>query len=224
MLPAAALEVARHHFPVLGALTAEQRDELAATSDVLRIPDRAEVFDVGSPCRAFALVTSGVIRVSVASTAGREVVLYRVRPGESCTVTASCVVAGSPYPARGTAEGEVLAVGVPVPLFRRLVDHNPAVRGYLLEHFSSRVAQLTELVTAVVFHRLDARLADRLLELGPDVRRSHQELADELGSTREMVSRLLESLADDGLVELARRHVRVLAPDDLRARFASTVK
>lgn len=224
MLPDAAFEVARRHFPVLAELSDSDRADLVSMSDVLRVPDRTVVFDVGSPCRAFALVTAGVIRVSVASAAGREVVLYRVRPGESCTVTASCVVAGSPYPARGTAESDVLAVGVPAPLFRRLLDHNAAVRGYLLGHFSSRVAQLTELVTQVVFHRLDARLADRLLELGPEVRRSHQELADELGSTREMVSRLLESLADDGLVELARRHVRVLAPDDLRARIAPTVK
>lgn len=224
MLPDAAFEVAHRHFPVLGSLTAEQQDELAGASELLRVRDRTEVFDVGTPCRAFALVTAGRIRVSVASMTGREVVLYRVRPGQSCTVTAACVVDGSPYPARGTAEGDVLAVAVPVPLFRRLIEHNSGVRQYVLGHFSSRVAQLTELVTQVVFHRLDARLATRLIELGPDVRRSHQELADELGSTREMVSRLLESMADDGLVALGRRHVRVLEPDDLRTRFTVTVK
>jgi CRP/FNR family transcriptional regulator len=224
MLPDAALEVARRHFPVLATLTAAELDALASASDMLRFPDRTTVFDTGSPCHAFAFVTAGAIRVSVASTAGREVVLYRVRPGQSCTVTAACIVDGSSYPARGTAEGEVLAVGVPVQLFRRLLDDNPAVRSYLLEVFSSRVNQLSALVTQVVFYRLDARLADRLLELGPEVRRSHQELADELGSTREMVSRLLEGMADEGVVELGRRSVRVLAPEALRARFASTVK
>jgi CRP/FNR family transcriptional regulator len=145
-------------------------------------------------------------------------VLYRVRPGESCTVTVSCLVSGSPYPATGLVERDLTALAISRSAFRDLVDRSPVFRRFVLEIFSARMTHLMELVHEVAFNKLDQRLASRLLELGPEVGMSHSELADELGTSRVIVSRILESFADEGLVSLGRRLVSVEDPDRLEGR------
>ena len=167
------------------------------------------LFRLGDRCEGFGFVLDGSIKVSISSESGREMVLYRVRPGESCTVTVSCLVNDSPYPAEGVAETELEAVSIPRALFGVLVESSQEFRQFVLEIFSSRVNHLMELVNEVAFNKLDRRLASKLLELGPVVTMTHQELAGELGTSREMVSRLLENFADQGLVTLGRKRVEL---------------
>jgi CRP/FNR family transcriptional regulator len=140
---------------------------------------------------------------------GRGLVLYRVGPGESCTVTMSCLISNSPYPATGVVETELQAVVVPKAAFNRQMERSRVFRNFVLEIFSARVVHLMELINQVAFNKLDQRLAGRLLELGPVITMSHQELAEELGTKREIVSRILESLADEGAVLLGRRRIEV---------------
>ena len=158
-------------------------------------------------------------RVSAQSRGGRELVLYRVRPGQTCTVTASCLLSGAPYPARGVVEDPISGVFLSRPTFRELVDSSAPFRDFVFSILTSRIDHLMEVVSEVAFHKLDLRLASRLLELGPTIEMTHQQLADEIGSTREMVSRILEAFADRGWVGLGRKRIEIIDVDALRGEI-----
>jgi len=202
-------ERARKAFGVLQHLEPELVERVVLQGTEVRMPEGEKMFHPGDSCDGFGFIVEGSIKVGMSSESGRELVLYRVRPGESCTVTVSCLVNDTPYPASGVVEEALTGVSVPKGLFNELIERSPVFRRFVLEIFSIRTALLLELVNQVAFNKLDQRLAARLLELGPVVAMTHQQLADELGTTREIVSRILESFADQGAVCLERKRISV---------------
>ena len=206
------LDRARAAFGALDRLEPELLKQVQREGQAVQMPPRSWLFRLGDRCEGFGFVIDGRVRVSISSDSGREMVLYRVRPGESCTVTVSCLVNNRPYPAEGMAEEALEAVSIPRALFNDLIERSPGFRQFVLEIFGTRVNHLMELVNEVAFNKLDQRLASRLIELGPVVTMTHQELAGELGTSREMVSRLLEDFADRGLVTLGRKRIAIEDP------------
>lgn len=206
-------------YPVLGKLPAALRQRVGEALQRIDLPPGTVVFDERQPCRGFPFVLGGAIRVAKLSASGRELPLYRVLAGESCIITSSCLLGHVDYNARGVSEGETTLVLLPRPLFDEMMGE-PAFRDFVFALFSERMAELMQLVEEVAFRKLDQRLAALLLGKGRTVRATHQQLADELGSVREMVSRLLKGFAEQGLVRLGREQVEVLDPAGLR-RVAS---
>ncbi|GIX28720.1 MAG: Crp/Fnr family transcriptional regulator [Burkholderiales bacterium] len=202
-------------YPFLARLAPPLRSRIEQEAQAAALPSGAIVFDERQPCRGFPFVLGGAVRVSKLSPGGRELFLYRVRPGESCIITSSCLLGEARYNARGTAEGETELVLLPAPVFTELLA-TPEFRTFVFRLFSERLADLMRLVEEVAFRKLDQRLAALLLKRGRTVRATRQQLADELGSVREMVSRLLGSFADQGLVALGRERILVLDPEGLR--------
>lgn len=203
------LDRARAAFGALDRLEPALLDQVKSGGEEVQMPSGSWLFRLGDRCDGFGFVIDGRVKVSVSSESGREMVLYRVRPGESCTVTVSCLINNNPYPAVGIAEEDLVAVSIPQALFNDLVERSPVFRQFVLEVFSTRVNHLMELINEVAFNKLDQRLASRLLELGPVVTMTHQEIAGELGTSREIVSRLLENFADQGLVSLGRKRIEI---------------
>jgi CRP/FNR family transcriptional regulator len=203
-------------FPTLRDAPPECLDLLARETQLLQVPAGTRLFDEQARCTAFPLVLDGAIRVSKISAHGREIMLYRVAPGESCVLTSGCLLGHIDYAATGIAESAVTLIAVPLPLFELLLARHEPFRRHVFELFGARLADLMLLVEEVAFHRLDQRLAALLLARGPVLRTTHQALADELGSVREMVSRLLGSFAGRGLVQLAREQIDVIDEDGLR--------
>lgn len=206
-------------YPVLGKLPAALRQRVGEALQRIDLPPGTVVFDERQPCRGFPFVLGGAIRVAKLSASGRELPLYRVLAGESCIITSSCLLGHVDYNARGVSEGETTLVLLPRPLFDEMMGE-PAFRDFVFALFSERMAELMQLVEEVAFRKLDQRLAALLLGKGRTVRATHQQLADELGSVREMISRLLKGFAEQGLVRLGREQVEVLDPAGLR-RVAS---
>jgi CRP/FNR family transcriptional regulator len=201
-------------YPVLRQLPAPLAQRFADCQP-LTVPAGAVLFDVHQPCQGFPLVTAGSIRVVKPAANGRELPLYRVVPGESCIITTSCLLGHADYNARGIADTESTLVLLPRDLFDQLLDQ-PAFRSFVFNLFSERIADLMQLVEEVAFRKLDQRLAGLLLGKGHTIHATHQQLADELGSVREMVSRLLKNFAEQGLVRLGREQVEILDPAGLR--------
>lgn len=200
--------------PGMDALAASLAAEVEAQAVLLGAPAGTLLFDEDSPCTGMLVLDAGAVRVSRTTPAGRELLLYRVRPGETCVLTLSCLLGQSSYPARGTAETEVAGVFLPAALFDRLVAASPPFRAFVFAAFSARLRGVLELAAAVTFDRLDRRLAAALLERVErtgllELAVTHQQLADELGCAREPVSRLLEGLEQRGVVVLGRGRVRV---------------
>jgi CRP/FNR family transcriptional regulator len=205
----------RSLYPALASLHEAVLGAALDRSQLICVPAGTPMFGEGSPCRQFPLVLAGSIRVAKCSD-GRELQLYRVTPGESCVLTGGCLVGGRDYPATGVVERDARLVVLPKAVFDELLATHEPFRQYVFSLFAERLADLMTLVEAVAFHRLDRRLAAALLGRGRVVELTHQQLADELGSVREIVTRVLRSFADQGLVRSSRGAVEVLDAAGLR--------
>jgi CRP/FNR family transcriptional regulator len=202
-------------YPALASLPDALRARVLAESAALTLDTGTRLFATGDRVQGFPLVLEGTVRVAKTGAQGRELVLYRVGPGEGCILTSSCLLGDAPYSAEGTVERPVRLLVLPRPLFDALLEHAP-FRAFVFQLFSARLAELTELVEAVAFRRLDARLAERLLGRGAKLRITHQQLALELGTVREIVSRMLKNFEEQGLVALGREQIEIVDPAGLR--------
>ena len=174
-----------------------------------KVPAGTTMFDAHSPCAGFPLVLSGTVKVLQRYPNGREMPLYKVRPGESCLLSGSCLLGHSDYTASGIAETDVELLVVPPTDFHAMIASDEAFRNHVFSLFGDRLATLMSLVEAIAYQKLDQRLASLLLAKGESVHATHQALADELGSVREIVSRLLRAFEDKGWVDLARERILI---------------
>lgn len=197
-------------------MSAARFEELFSHAHISKFATGTVIFDEHQPCQGFPLLLSGSIRVIKASSSGRELQLYRVSAGESCILSSSCLLGHSRYLARGIVESDVEMVILSPATFRILMTELPAFRDYIFGLFSERITDLMELVSAVAFQKLDRRLATLLLNKNSPITSTHQALADELGSAREIVSRLLKGFAEQGWVKLGREQILITNADALK--------
>lgn len=202
-------------YPVLQELPGGLRGRIAAAVQPMTVPAGTVLFDEHQPCQGFPFVLTGSIRVVKLASNGRELPLYKVLPGESCIITSSCLLGHADYSARGITESETTLVLLPRALFDEMLRET-SFRDFVFDLFAERIAELMQLVEEVAFRKLDQRLANLLLGKGRQLHTTHQHLADELGSVREMVSRLLKGFADQGFVRLGREQIEILDPAGLR--------
>lgn len=204
-------------YPPLAGLADERLDRLLQPQSLMHLPAGTCVFSENQPCSGFPLLLNGSIKVVKQAASGRELMLYRVTPGGSCIISSSCLLGRSDYNARGIAEAPLTLLALPVAEFGRLlVDHAP-FRDFVFHLFAERIGELMQLVEEVAFARLDQRLAKLILARQTDTLAvTHQQLADELGSVREIVSRLLKGFAAQGLVALGREQLTVIDRDGLQ--------
>ena len=201
---------------MLGELPPSQLDDVLGVAAVMHLPAGSVVFDEEQACQGFPLLLSGSVRVIKASPNGRELQLYRVGPGESCILTSSCLLGHDHYHARGVVEQDAELVLLPPAAFRKLVSSSEPFRNYVFDLFSDRLTDLMQLVSAVAFQKLDQRLAALLAGKSGTLHATHQALADELGSVREIVSRLLKQFEEQGWVRLGREKVEIFDAEALR--------
>ncbi|MBN0988466.1 Crp/Fnr family transcriptional regulator [Amphritea pacifica] len=199
-------------FPLL-----QQLDEvgLAILSRAQRVqlPADQVVFHQGSACTHFIIVVSGVVKVLGRNANGRELVLYRIENQGSCVLTTSCLLGAEDYPAEGITETEVTAFLIPLSEFQRAIAESEGLRRFIFDSYGERLAKLIGLVQEIAFERIEKRLARYLIEhVGPGfvLLRSHQEIADELGTAREVVSRQLKQFEQKEWVALSRNQVLFL--------------
>jgi CRP/FNR family transcriptional regulator len=197
-------------YPLLSQLPANLLTRVRSELKPVRADDGHQLFNVGDSCTALPLLVAGSIRVTKPLPTGRSMPLYTLNPGELCSLSVSCLLSDVAYPAAAQAAGEVVGAAMPKRLFRTLVDENQAFRKEVLGLFAAKLCFLMTLIEEMAMTRLDGRLADLLIARGPVIMATHQALADELGTAREVVSRILEHFEQNGLVRLGRSRVDVL--------------
>ena len=220
MLTQAVYEVLERTFPVMNGLAGPVRESVSKVGEHQLVPARAVLFEDGDACRWFPLVLRGSVRVVKSSAEGREMSLYRIEPGQFCLLTSSCLLGRAAYSARAEAREASELVLLPPACFEQLLDGHAPFRTMVFGLFSERLAELMQLVEEVAFRRLDQRLASLLVSRGPEICASHQKLADELGSVRVIISRILGSFEERGWVSLGRERVQILDREAL-ARLAA---
>lgn len=190
--------------------------EVSALLPPMTVPADTVLFSENATCQGFPLVIEGEIKVSRNSSDGRSLELYRVVAGELCLVSSASLFRAQPLSACGITTKPSTFLLIRPELFKRWIE-TPAFRNDVLGLFAERMADLTALVDAVAFHRLDRRLAAALLGRGQQLSLTHQALADELGTVREMITRLLRRFERDGWVALGREQITILNSAALRA-------
>lgn len=216
-LESATLERLCGLYPALGELAPALRAEvLAHDAQALAVPAGATLFEEGAPCQGFPMVLAGEVRVARGSPQGRSLELYRVTPGEVCVASTSCLFGHGLLAAHGVAAQASELVVLSPRGFERWTAHAP-FRRFVFGVFADRLAELMALAEAVAFQRLDQRLAATLLGHGTVVQATHQALADELGTVREIVTRLLKRFERQGWVRVGRERVELVDAAALRA-------
>lgn len=194
-------------FPGLASLENSVRDILVGQSRIVTVPEGAIIFGPGKAPENFLLLLDGTVRVQQVSDNGREIVRYRVHSGESCVLTTACLLAYEDYSAEGVAETEVRAVAVPRGVFEDLIARSGTFRRFVFTAYSKRITDLFFVIEEIAFRRVDIRMAQKLLALGKEsdhVTITHHQLATELGSAREVVSRQLQEFRRREWVQLTR--------------------
>lgn len=204
-------------YPVLAEVDAAERAAVLATeAQVVSMPTGSLLFEQNAPCRGFPMVLRGEVRVARGSPAGRTLELYRVTPGELCVVSTSCLFGHQPMSAHGQVTEAIELLLLSPAGFARWSAFAP-FRDFVFGVFADRLADLMALAEAVAFQRLDQRLAAALLGHGATLNSTHQALADELGTVREIVTRLLKRFEIAGWVALGRERIEVRDSAALRA-------
>ena len=199
-------------FEELANLEANDRRFFESHARVVDLPADRIVFAPGKRPDAFLLLLEGTVRVHQFGASGREIVLYRVIGGESCIMTTACLLSGEDYLAEGVTETPVKAVALGEGDFEALIARSPVFRRFVFAKYASRVTRLMELVEDVAFERIDKRLARKLLELsrgGRGLETTHQTLAVELGSAREVISRQMKQFAARGWITATRGRIEI---------------
>ncbi|MDP3009896.1 MAG: Crp/Fnr family transcriptional regulator [Methylococcales bacterium] len=190
---------------------------LMSASSLVTFPAGRQLFYPGSLCENYLLVLTGAVKVQIMSNNGREVLLYHVRSGDSCVLTTSCLLSGDSYPAEGISESEVQAFAMSSHAFYRCMEQSAFFREFAFKNFSSRLAKLIGRMETVVFDTIDQRICKVLLETGEKViAKTHHELAYELGTAREVVSRHLKNFENYGWINLKRGTIDIINRDALR--------
>lgn len=200
-------------FKGLSALEDSDKQLLLENSQIMTVPMNTVIFGPGKNPTHLMLLLNGTVRVQQLSEKGREIVLYRVRAGESCVLTTACLLAAENYSAEGITETDIQAVAIPLKIFDRLLGHSADFRQFVFSAYAKRITELFQIIEDVAFQRIDIRLAEKLLELAQgraEVLITHKQLAVELGTAREVISRQLAEFQRRHWVEQSRGQVRLL--------------
>jgi CRP/FNR family transcriptional regulator len=211
----------RHSLPLLQDASPQLLDEFRESAYLARIPTGRDIFVEGDRVDAIALLVSGVVRVYNIGVTGREITLYRFGLGGSCILTANAIFNDQSFPAIATVEEDAEAVLIPAETFRDWVHRYDLWRNFVIDLLSQRLSSLMEVIDEVAFQRMDARIAAFLLERSNaenPIHITHQEIAAELGSSREVVSRILEDFSNQGIIRAKRGIIEILDFGSLKNR------
>jgi CRP/FNR family transcriptional regulator len=210
------IDLWNEHFPQLMQTDDPAIKRMVEKSRILEIPSDFQVSMPGVECNDYVLVVGGSIRVQIVTEKGREVVLYHVRAGEGCILTTSCLLSGTTFPAEGYTEENTAVLALPSAEFDQVIGASSHFRSFVFANFAHRLASLLTRIEQFCSPSIDRSLATTLLNLATDsnqpISATHQELANEIGTAREVVSRHLKRLEEQGLLNLGRGTIEIISP------------
>ena len=200
-------------FPFWEKLNIQAKTDLFTYGQKVSLSKKQFICLEGDFCQHLPLIISGSVRVYKIGETGREITLYHLEKGDSCIMTASCIMSQKEFPAFAVTETEVVAFTIPANNLREWVKHNPIWQDYIFGLLSQRLANVIEIVEEVAFRRMDSRIASYLVKIGDNnaetIQITHEEIAQELGTSREVVSRILKTFEKQRLLCLSRGKIQL---------------
>lgn len=187
------------------------------------IPKNQFITMEGDSCQFFSFVLSGKIKVYKTAENGREITLYRLEKGQSCILTASCILSNKKFPAISFSEEAVGVISIPSPLFLEWVGKYDFWRNYVFNLLSERLSAIISVVEEIAFRNVDIRLAQHLINITnvnkDEIKTTHQLIAGDIGTSREVVSRLLKDFEEEGILILSRGSIKIIDYPSLNAKL-----
>lgn len=208
----------KKHFPEFAATTDKNLKSLMASATLVTIPAGEQVFYPGKQCENYVLLLEGRIKIQLMGENGREILLYCVNPGDSCVLTTSCLLGSNQYPAEAVTEADSKAFVIPSTAFHRCLELSSFFREFVFQNMSARLSNVIGRMEHVLFASVENRLAEQLLALSAgqnQISKTHQHLAAELGTAREVVSRHLKRFEKFGWISLSRGSIQIHNPQAL---------
>ena len=202
----------RQYLPELEKSADDAVCELFDVSSIITLPEKKTVFHQGDACSNYLIILDGKVKVFTRAENGREILLYRLFAGDSCVLTTSCLLGNKSYPAEGKTETRVTALAIPVSRFNKALQSSSTFREMVFSALSTHLSDLITLVEEVAFGKIDVRLARHLLgqrDADDTLTSTHQNIATELGSAREVISRQLKELESKGAIIINRGNIKV---------------
>jgi len=208
-------------FPGLNAIADDTWREALSASSIVSYPEGKKLIECGDSASHFVVILQGLVRVYETAESGREICLYRVQAGQLCALTLTKLFKGSPNYAQAVVEDDVTLLAMPEEYFQRLLAESRGFRSYVMQSMADSLTEVMQLVTQINFKRLDLRLACMIgqrsqLQTSSKLRMTHQDIANELGTTREVVSRLLKEFEKMGCIKLNRGNIEILCGETLQ--------
>lgn len=205
------------HFPQFYQAGQPLVSAIMETAKLVKLSAKQHVFYPGSQCDHYLLLIEGGVKAQLIAESGREMLLYHVHPGDSCILTTSCLLSGEHYPAEGIVETDISAFAIPTHAFYRGLEQSGFFREFVFKNFATRLANVMRRMESVAFNSIEARLSQLLLNFNASsFNVTHQELAAELGSAREVVSRQLKRFEVYGWIRLNRGTIEIINPAALK--------
>ncbi len=206
------LEKLKTAYPFLRALSENETESIRQYSLLKTLPAGETVFLKGDTCSFFAFILAGRVRVFKTGETGRQITLYRFEKGESCILTASCIMSKNTFPAEAEVEEEIETVLIPNELLREFVKEYDPWRKYFFDLLSTRLSEVMEIVEEVAFRKMDSRIVEYINNnsAGGVLNATHLEIASELGTSREVVSRILKDFEKEKLIILDRGKIIII--------------
>lgn len=208
-------------FPLPENMSPVLHDKLTSEARVATFDSGTRYLQIGATVETFALVTEGLLRVFRADENGREITLYTVGPGECCIINVLSLLSNRTSIAEAVVEEPSQALIYPGGRFRHWMAKHESMRSFVFGLLTDRVDGMMALIEEVAFRRMDRRLASYLLDRSRrgeshEIRLTHETVAAELGTAREVISRLLKAFERKGAVALGRGLIQILDEDALR--------
>jgi len=204
-------------FPFMKMAKTDFKKDFYNKANLVELNPGASIGEEGELCTHLAMVLDGVARVYKLSPNGREVTLYRIYPGESCVLTASCIMNQGHFPAMAETETKVRAIVIPPSEVRHWFCGEPKWQEFIFGLLSHRLANIITVVEEIAFKRIDVRIADQLSKMMKrgevTILKTHADLAADVGSSREVVSRILKDMTQRGMISSSRGHIEILDTD-----------
>ena len=206
--------VYKENFPFWEEISEADRDYICRHSLALTYPRGTNVHD-GDECSGVIFVHTGSLRLYMMSEDGKSVTLYRLHRGDMCMLSASCVLQSITFDVFLDAEEDSECYVISGPAFAAVSERNPCIKIFSLETAVSRFSDVMWVMQQILFMSMDKRLAiflsDESTRTGSDtLTLTHEQIARYMGSAREVVSRMLKYFANEGIVEVSRKGIKIL--------------
>lgn len=216
-------ELMENDFPFLHISDKTLLNKVLSYSSLANLPKETLIFEEGSRTNNLAVILSGKVRVFKLAESGREITIYRINQGESCILTISSILSNLAYPARAVVEEDVKALIIPSEIFKELVNKDENWRNFTFGLMNKRFANVITVVEEVAFRRMDERILEFLIQkfnsVGKELKITHQEIAYELGTYREVISRILKDFEKTKLIELSRHKIIINDISQLKSKL-----